>query len=813
MGRIKKAYVPEKYLDINELTSVIDEKLQDKDIKCLFSKWLEQGEWKQVIVLNGNTGTARQPLMSQRNLLNGLITLLSRFVVNEQGLSWKNYCKMMHNLPPAQSTCPHSLYIVLINNFFKFASLYTNNEEISHYLRKYRYIFLDNELPKKRKNTINFDVEFIQQNIRTNFPLDSLPHQVITTRWDEWNYQAQNFFVKSKNKFVFSLLERFIEDFRRYNSPNKRKAIFQTHNKFYLIFFEESLSGRKIDKFEDFTEGTFRTQLSYYNSLLKVYNFTLDEKSFYSPFLFLIKVYRFLDQVYVEDTGKHLFDTPTFNVELFNAKDYQRLIEEGYQAVVINPLEEFPESDKWMVITEKRLGWLNRKYVSIDFQKVKNDELRNELKKFVWYGIPDDYRGIQYVNAHLTRLLNDAYEFYEATNKLLYINKVTKTKLFSNEFLFTYYKKLMSRTDFTSQTKDALLSEIKKYLRFYQTEYQIPELVFKQMKFLNEKGYQEGSPMSPKDFVVIRETFREMWQGEDELLFIIFQLSITTPMRIGEILALERDCIISSNDKKGIVRFKSKTSDGRYIEEPFLLETIRLIQRAIELSNSAFEKANNNYKKYVFIGFNQNFTKKQVVHLESRYKAYFEEVIGSLYEEGKIEEKYIPYSARDTLINEVYESVENNEISLTEAKTLTLNSPSVVMRSYLSRKRRTKAYMEAFYEIDINEDPVGTILRDEKQSKPFPPVQENAGLCNSEECIKIDLEEDSYYKCLTCGFFITSLERLPVFEERLKFYKEKEESSSSRIKRLFYKGLAELYATYITEMYVMLEENKNDGSF
>ncbi|ASI80795.1 hypothetical protein BA202_10900 [Bacillus cereus] len=69
----------------------------------------------------------------------------------------------------------------------------------------------------------------------------------------------------------------------------------------------------------------------------------------------------------------------------------------------------------------------------------------------------------------------------------------------------------------------------------------------------------------------------------------------------------------------------------------------------------------------------------------------------------------------------------------------------------------------------------------------------------------MDTDEDSFYKCLTCKKFVTTVERSSFFEQRMKSYKGKKENSTSAAERNFYSGLIELYGSYLAEMYAIME--------
>ncbi|OLN21373.1 hypothetical protein BTO30_15345 [Domibacillus antri] len=74
--------------------------------------------------------------------------------------------------------------------------------------------------------------------------------------------------------------------------------------------------------------------------------------------------------------------------------------------------------------------------------------------------------------------------------------------------------------------------------------------------------------------------------------------------------------------------------------------------------------------------------------------------------------------------------------------------------------------------------------------------------------MKVDTDEDSFYRCLTCKKFVTTIERSAHFERKMKEYKSKGDNATSIVERNFYTGLMELYGGYLIEMYAIMGAKK-----
>ncbi|MBT2636589.1 hypothetical protein [Bacillus sp. ISL-39] len=775
-------------------------KIQNKDLNNLLQDWLKSGSWVEIISSNKRF---IQRGGEQKRILSVFFTLLTNHVSVEKDLTWENYCKILYGSKLYEKANINP-WRKLFSNFFSFAAFNVKSPDVKLYLKKYNHIFLGVEF--KLKHLQDVTESHLTQNIRTNFPLISKPHQIVTYECNGIGKTTYftNIFINTDNVFLFTLLNTFIN---KLNTEFKNSAFTSTYYRILFVFFEESLSAFDINNLNDFNECTFKNQLRFFDQLYKKFSLVPSNKCDF-PYNLLIRFYRFLDQFHYNENGNKLFNTVSFNTDIFLSIHHKNAIYEDYEIIRLNELEEVPFSNKWLLLGKDKVKYIGNKENSLlNFEVVKDIDLRKDLKEFVWR-TKSSHRINRFI--HLIHFLNEANEFFNNRRKLSYVNKDTTEKLFSNEFLFYFYTKLTLRSDLKATTINGIITILRSFLNYFQEKYNIPTLVINQWHEVDVEKFQEGKPISQKDFEVIRDTLRNKWYSdEDQLLFIVFQLSMTTKLRIGEILSLQRNCVTKADEKFGKITYYSKTSNGTLITDVFTIDKIRLIERAITLSHTIYEKAYGDLKTFIFIGLSRNI-KGQVVSLHRRYNKEFTKIITELYNSTMIEEKYAPYSARDTHINNAYELVESGQISTLQVSTLTGNTAKIAQKHYLSKKRRARDYLEALHDVYIGEkESVGRVITDDASLKELPPVQNDAGSCSSKECVKSygkEEYEESFYKCLTCRYFITSTERNSLFETRIKRFKDSLENASSNTERNYYKALIELYATYLAEMYALMED-------
>lgn len=579
---------------------------------------------------------------------------------------------------------------------------------------------------------------------------------------DNFEFSVRNkvFLSDTNDQFIINLIKGYIESELKTGERHSRLYAI----KIFINNISGSLGEQKLSRISDFNEDVFKRQYHYYKKLTSEMGLSLESQD--RTIAILIKFYVFLDNLYQENFKKRLFNSLSFNQVVLKAANYRRYLEEGYLFVYKNQFEGFPNGDKWVLYPqpERVKNIRNLRRTAFDFSSIHNPILKEELKKYIWSLSESPYDSrIRF--RRLIDFINEAHLFYEKEKKLSFINSKRAIELFSSTFLILYHSKIKSSTMYAPSTKNITIAFIRSFLEFIKDKFNISDLNIKQLSYIKTE-YEGGNPISIDDLKTIGQAFKE--GAENSLSYklgeIIFQLSLKTKLRTGEILSLQRDCIVSINEDQGygMIKYYSKTSYGQMNEEILLIEHIRLIEMAIRLTQPAFELADDDLKGYVFITFDQSTNKKGIIiPFNNTYPDLYRGIIKRLYESGKIEKIYTPYNARDTYIDSAWQSVEDGNISTVEIGAITGNTASTALKHY--RKRSDiKRYLEAVYEASV-QDPLlsGIKLEGDDLINDMPPVQQGVGACSSNECVKtskIDIE-DSDFICLTCKHFVTSVER------------------------------------------------------
>ncbi|MGF9992368.1 hypothetical protein ABEY04_26715 [Bacillus mycoides] len=786
--------------EIKSITENIEKYQFGNILKILLVEWLQTSGMQNILL---ERPFIMHPVNKKENvkvvIIKCYIEILGKFILKQEDFTWENYCKIMHEIPLGKRNGFHSPFRQMTRGLYlhALASDTITNSQVKSFIARNSNLLLTREF-KRIEGKQNY-TPYINNCIRTNFPINSSADQIIQVEYfhNDGSVNFVNFFLPTCSQFLLNTIKNFL------NILPKRK-LNKFDNRVVVTLFEGSLGSQKINSFEDFNEQTFKQQLLYFNSFMES-----NHTPVYVYFKqFLVKFYRYIDGIYLEENGVRLFNSFSFNRDLIIHKHYLTSIEQCYKIVNLNSLGVYPKSDKWFVVADPNKHGAhiaNSKNSLMNFELVHNIEFRNVLKDYIWK-LDLSYNNMSNHFCIMVDFLNKAEIYYQQEQQMLQFNNLLLTDLkpFSSRFLIFYYISLVSNKEYTDSTINYNIKAIRKFIKHIQPRYSIPDIMMEQFSTIdvNDKG---GTPIPLEDFKEIQEGFERKFNNENEIMLIVLQLAIETKLRPGEIFALERDCIISVDDgrKFGTIEYYAKTSGRRKIKEVLVMEHIRLLQKSIKITQPLKEIAENSLKKYIFI-CKDNRYKDQVIAAKHSFNKAFTTISKRLFEQGKIKLKYTPYNLRHTYIEKAWQMVEDGLISTLEVGIITGNSAVVAAKHYRN-KENTKRYVEALYEVSILKDELPGSIVDSKTVESLPPVQSGAGNCASESCVKIDTDEDSFYKCLTCKKFVTTVEHNTIFEQRMKVYMNKKGSSSSVAEKNFYTGLIELYGSYLAEMYAIME--------
>lgn len=763
-------------------------KMESKIKKSLFD-WVHSKEW-QILIRNIQSGFLKLRTRQKSIFSRFFEAIKHNFFIGSEQKIWESYIQIQ-NYSTSNFEKKYISYIrsMICSVYIYFVDKVFDFKEKSHLIS----IMLDNETRKMKRK---IDPENI---LGTNFPLHSKYYQLVSIECHAGDkkgnsyYYNRNFYINSNNTYIIDLLRRYLLDLKE---TSKHTSFNSHYFRYFLYHFDKSLN-KDINQLNQFSKSTFLNQVEYYKNLLdnglmpstKNKSFTAD----------LARFYRYIDNLVLKIDGDCLFKDFSFNSTILRSKLLKSSIEEGYEFILISKFDPIPTSDRWTVIPDDNtLGTTRHIYRKLDFTLLSNDSFKKDLKSFIWYT-----NNIDHINrfSHLVKFINKLVDYASK-------NKVSKSENIILEFITFYYIDICERTNLANSMKNSIIFTVRSFLRSIQLKYNISDNQLLLFKELPRDAFYSGNPITPEDFTIINKHFYEVTREYREELYILFKLSILTKLRPGELINLERDCIITKNEQYGTISYFSKTSGIEKMHATFTLDIIREIEHALNLTYSSYKIARPEDRKYIFIGprFEKSVgaSEYKVMHLNYPYRTLFNNIIRKLYDENLISRWYTTYSCRDTHINNAFELLENGKINTFELTTITGNSAMIARRHYLSKDRRTRHYLENLYEVSLLDVDIKGSVKDTNTSPIIDHiVQDDAGSCVATTCMKETSFEDSSYKCLTCKYFMTTLEKIPVFEERVSILKDKMNNSNNKFEKEFYTHSLKLNLAYLEEMHCM----------
>ncbi|EJT5918381.1 hypothetical protein QTI39_01410 [Clostridium perfringens] len=541
------------------------------------------------------------------------------------------------------------------------------------------------------------------------------------------------------NKKIRELLQSFI------NKCDK-KAVVNSKMRWFLKGFNNSLRGIKVTCKEDFTEKIFYIQYDYYCNLDK----QLREKSLIGGCETLknklVAFYRFLTKYFLNNKGfKSEF------LDAINNKSFYKFYENGYIFVYNDGFTNMPNNDKFCIIpTRKNMigaDCRNTSFKGFDISACK-EEYKNDLRAFIW----NNFKNSNSLNNY--KILIDFINYCTDSKKIY----LTKDNNDFNDFKLWEYKGVLESNIDNNGNLKAVFKTIRKFLSYYKNKYNLSDS-FKDIFSLKnlESHHNGGKIITEKDIDLI---YRKLKEKEKEnmnfrIYTIVFELFLTTKYRIGTILNLRRDSIIKISESEYSLKYLTKVSDSKYVEEKITIETANLINEALNLSKDASNEPDL-LNEYIFI--EKYLSKHRGGIKRIKFDYYFKKIINELKDE--LDDTYSANNIRHTFINNVYVEGRSQGIDLHKLAIIAGNGYKTA-KKYYRDSNELMDYLEATNQICISDVNInGKIIVEDYEKKA--EVREGLGVCDVNSC-SFEIGE-----CLICRNFITFINRERNFEIKLK---------------------------------------------
>lgn len=552
----------------------------------------------------------------------------------------------------------------------------------------------------------------------------------------------------------------------------------------FLQDFQNSLSGLDVYGIYDFSLETLLGQVKYYNNIYH-------DKHILS---FLSGFYVFISSNY----NPEIFKNDGFDVRNLQTIGLCQLLASGFEIINLNPIETVPDADKWILCYSDKFasnsGIKTSNTKIVDFTKINNKIYRFWCKYFIWKSTNS-----------LSSKLNSMNIF------VMFFNYIDDLK--SGKILSLYTKK--------NDLIDISVNEIVAYRNYIITSYQNNRTILRHiydtraiLKFIQDNNIAEfpsgiyyyltyklnnkydNTKAIPDEKLKQLSAYMNNKSTENsinELFYLAFYIALETEFRPSQIFSLRIDCVSETAKKNEfIITSKTKTSANEPIEQPITIYVKKHIDRILALTQKYRAKNSiADISSYLFLMPSDR---------KNEYKIITPELFNT-YLKNCCKELNLPLytcqNLRDTHMTKAEEFVIRNQLSDMEQNILSGHrSPNVDTKHYIDTQ--IKDLLESVHgviigDIDISGHIHENLPADIKAQENC--VSNGCGYCNSKNC-----ENFSFLDCLLCKDFVTTVDRLPYFQEQVKILDKKIKSATIPHDKEDFVNIKRLYLGFIQQI-------------
>ncbi len=546
-------------------------------------------------------------------------------------------------------------------------------------------------------------------------------YKVITNKYGD----KRVFYINTDNKELLNLLTSFLE-----SMEDKKDITIFCGN------FDLSLQGLNINSVNDLSFTSFIHQVEFFKSYNK------------RELLSCINLfYRYV----VNNVDHNIFDKDNIPNKILKRQGLAHDIADGYRVVQHDINKPIPSFDKWILIfsdeDENGLLNVNSNSINLDFSSINNLTYKQWAKKYFFESKESLYKRKNTVSLipsffnfidSLKQKNSDSYDYHITIDELSafrnylmkkYNNlntiqdyffkiKAVLKSIYKDTELNTYFDKLLSSDSGKRKNKNAILdADLEKIALFMQDNASLSD--------------------------------------ENNLYYLAFYLALETQLNASKIFALKIDCVKESSKKGQYVI----THKG--MEYPITSYTKQQIDTVIEITNKyRVSNITNENADFLFIALNQTKQFYRVLNIGG-----FNKYLSKCCKELGLP-LYNYSNLKDTHITKLKEFNLRNKVSNIQGTT---SVDDKVQEDNISFLDDVNTVVSCIYNVIIDDINVDNKVQTEL---PFATsencVSDNLGYCKCDSC-----NNNTMFSCLYCDNFVTTIDRLPYFQEQVRILDDK----------------------------------------
>lgn len=430
-------------------------------------------------------------------------------------------------------------------------------------------------------------------------------------------------------------------------------------------------------------------------------------------------------------------------------------------------MEKTPECDKWLFCYKKSENSSIYEIDAVDFTRILSKTYRSWVKHYIW---KEDVK----VHSKLDPLpmfvkaFNYVHDIKTGAALNVFATSGDETKFDVRDAMA--YKNYILEAYENNRTRNAHIYSIRNLLRhvFRNNLGDIDAGVFYTLNHTVDQTYDNTCPIPNSELSQLSALIKEKASSDPlaDMYSSIFFIALETEFRGSQIVSLPKNCLReTAKNGEYVVVSETKTSAGELVEQPISAYVEREIRHVMQITNIYREKCTNTrLKNHLFIvpGAKRNtFKPLSKVKFNSFLKACCSELALPLYTLENL---------RDTHMTKAEEFKIRNQLSDIEQSVLTGHSSTVVDDIHYV-KLDIREMLETLHGTIIGDVQLdGKIYSslDSSITNSENEVSNSCGWCKSSSCnVMVNLD------CPMCKNFVTTISRLPYFEEQVKILDKK----------------------------------------
>lgn len=464
------------------------------------------------------------------------------------------------------------------------------------------------------------------------------------------------------------------------------------------------------------------------------------------------------DQIFEKDgVPSSILQRPTISKEIV----------EGYHLIKYNQMEKTPECDKWLFCYKKSEKSSIYEIDAIDFTRILSETYRSWIKHYIW---KEDVK--VYTKLHplpiFVKAFNYIHDIKTGAALTVFTTPGDETKFDVRDA--TAYKNYILATYENNRTRNAYIYNIRNLLRHvsHNNLGDIGTGVFYTLNHTLDQTYDNTCPIPNSELSQLSALIKEKASSDPlaDMYSSIFFIALETEFRGSQIVSLPKNCLReTAKNGEYVVVSETKTSAGELVEQPISAYVEREIRHITQITNIYREKCTNTrLKNHLFIvpGAKRNTFKPLN---ESKFNSFLKACCSEL-----ALPLYTLENLRDTHMTKAEEFKIRNQLSDIEQSVLTGHSSTAVDDIHYV-KLDIREMLETLHGTIIGDVQLdGKIYSslDSPITNSENEVSNGCGWCKSSSCnVMVNLD------CPMCKNFVTTISRLPYFEEQVKMLDKK----------------------------------------